>query len=198
MLEKYIVVDIETTGFKKDTDQITEIAAIRIENNRVVDKFETLINPLMKIPAQITQLTGITDEMVKVMPTIQEVLPNFIDFVKKDILVAHNAIFDIGFLNYNLNKHLNKSLENKNICTLNLARKLITSIPSYRLASLCNYFDIKNDYAHRAMSDVHATTKLFTKFQAIMHNNGLKEDNDILNFYQDPLAKLNLSLTTLI
>lgn len=198
MLKKYIVLDIETTGLNRENDQITEIAALKIEGNRIVDKFETLINPLIKIPVEITQLTGITDSMVKEKPTIREVLPNFLDFVKNDILVAHNAIFDIGFLNYNLNKHLNKSLENKNICTMNLAKKIVTTIPSYRLSSLCNYFDIKNEAAHRAMGDVYATTKLFTKFQAIMHNNGLKEDHDILNFYQDPLLKLNLSLNHLV
>ncbi|NCP72114.1 3'-5' exonuclease [archaeon] len=198
MLGRYIVLDIETTGLNRSKDQITEIAALKLEGNRIVDKFETLINPQMKIPAEITQLTGITDDMVKEKPTIQEVLPNFIDFIKKDILVAHNAIFDIGFINHNLNLHLNQTLENKNICTMNLAKKIISTMPSYRLSSLCNYFDIKNEYAHRAMSDVYATTKLFTKFQAIMHNNGLREDQDILKFYQDPLLKLNLSLTHLI
>lgn len=198
MLEKYIVVDIETTGLNRERDQITEIAALKIEGNRIVDKFETLINPLMKIPVEIIQLTGITDSMVKDKPTIQEVLPTFIDFIKKDILVAHNAIFDIGFLNFNYNKYFNMSLDNRNICTMNLAKKIVSTIPSYRLSSLCNYFDIKNESAHRAMGDVYATTKLFTKFQAIMHNNGLKGDHDILGFYQDPLAKLNLSLNHLI
>mgnify|MGYP001092458000 CR=1 FL=1 len=198
MLERYTVIDIETTGLNREKDQITEIAALRVEGNRIIEKFETLINPLIKIPAEITQITGITDQMVKKQPTISEVLPKFKEFIKNDILVAHNSIFDIGFLNYNYSKYYNKPLENKDLCTLNLAKKLVSSIPSYRLSSLCNYFDIKNDNYHRAMADVYATTKLFLKFQAIMHNNGLKEDQDILKFYQDPLAKLNLSLTILI
>lgn len=198
MLGRYIVLDIETTGLNREKDQITEIAALKIEGNKVVDRFETLINPQTKIPVEIIQLTGITDEMVKEKPVITEVFPTFLNFIKDDILVAHNAVFDIGFLNSNSLKHFNKPLENKNICTMNLAKKIIPTIPSYKLSSLCNYFDIKNERAHRAMGDVHATTKLFTKFQAIMHNNGLKEDQDILGFYKDPLAKLNLSLNHLI
>jgi len=198
MLERYTVLDLETTGLNREKDQITEIAALKLEGNRIVDKFETLVNPKMKIPAGITQITGINDDMVKDMPTIEQVLPNFLNFIKDDILVAHNAVFDIGFLNVNFSKYFENSLPNKNICTMNLARKIIPTIPSYRLSSLCNYFDIKNECAHRAMSDVYATTRLFTKFQAIMHNNGLKEDQAILDFYKDPLAKLNLSLNHLI
>ncbi len=198
MLERYTVIDIETTGLNRNQDKITEIGALKIRDNRIVDKFEMLINPQIKIPAEITQITGITDKLVRDKPTISEVLPKFLDFVEDDILIAHNAIFDMGFLNANSFKYFNKSLENKNLCTLNLAKKIVPTIPSYRLSSLCNYFDIKNECAHRAMGDVYATTKLFFKFQAIMHNNGLKQDQDILNFYQDPLAKLNLSLTSLI
>jgi DNA polymerase III subunit alpha, Gram-positive type len=198
MLEKYIVLDIETTGLNRQKDQITEIAALKIENNRIIDRFEVLINPLVKIPLNIVELTGISDSLVKDKPTISEVLPKFNNFIGKDILVAHNAIFDIGFLNFNYKKHFEKDLDNNTICTMNLARKIVPTIPSYRLSSLCSYFDIRNECAHRAMSDVYATTKLFTKFQAIMHNNGLKEDRDILSFYKDPLAKLNYSLTNLI
>lgn len=197
MIGNFTVIDIETTGLNRNKDKITEIGALKIENNRIVDKFETLIDPEVNIPAEITQITGITDKMVRDKPKICDILPKFLDFIKNDILIAHNSVFDIGFLNSNCSKYVNKSLENRDICTMNLARKIIPTIPSYKLSSLCNYFDIKNEYTHRAMSDVYATTKLFFKFQAIMHNNGLKQDQDILNFYKDPLAKLNYSLNYL-
>lgn len=198
MLKKYIVFDIETTGLDFKKNQITEIAALKIENNKIVDKFETLINPDVKIPVEITELTGISNKMILEKPKIHEVLPNFLNFIKNDVLIAHNANFDLNFLNFNLNKHFNNTLKNKNICTIALARKIIYSIPSCRLSSLCNYFDIENKNAHRAMGDAYATTRLFMKFQGIMHNNGFKEEQDILNFYSDPLAKLNLSLSHLI
>lgn len=197
MIGRFTVIDIETTGLCKNRNRITEIAGLRVENNRIIEKFETLINPETSIPAEITQITGITDKMVEKKPTISEVLPNFLNFIKDDILIAHNSVFDMGFLKINTKKYLDVNLENKDICTRNLARKIVPTIPSYRLSSLCNYFDIKNESAHRAMSDVYATTKLFLKFQAIMHNSGLKQDQDILDFYKDPLAKLNYSLNSL-
>lgn len=198
MLDRYVVLDIETTGFSKEFSKITEIAAIKLMDNKIIDKFQTLVNPEQPIPGKISELTGITDSMVYKQKLIQEILPTFVDFLDDNIVVGHNVDFDYGFLDYNYQKYFNKNLTNDKLCTIKIAKKLFPKIASCRLDSLCNYFDIKNERAHRAMGDTMATTKLFLKFQAIMHNNGIQERNDILNFIKDPLKNLNLSTSSLL
>ena len=95
---KYVVFDLETTGFSNRNDAITEIGAIKVENGEIVDEFSQLINPERPIPEKIQKLTGITNEMVVDKPKISEVLPKFLDFCKDSILVAHNSDFDTGFV----------------------------------------------------------------------------------------------------
>jgi len=198
MLEQYIVLDLETTGLAKTKDKITEIAAVKVKNNKIIDKFQTLVNPGRMIPAEAVQLTGITNKMVQKEKLIQEILPKLVNFLEDYPIVAHNAEFDHGFLDYNSNKYLKQPITNKKICTVKLARKLFPKIVSCRLNSLCNYFNIDNKQAHRAMSDTLATTKLFLKFQAIMHNNGIQGENQIFDFFENPAAKLNLCTSSFI
>jgi len=195
MLDNYSVVDIETTGLSIKGNRITEIAALKVSGTRIVDKFEMLVNPEVKIPAEITQLTGIDNNLVRKQKTIDKVLPKFLDFLGDSIVVAHNATFDYNFLDYNINKYLNKNLKNKSLCTVKLARKLFPDIISCRLSSLCNYFDIENVNAHRAMSDCFVTNKLFLKFQAIMHNHGIENEESIFEFVSTPSKKLNLCVS---
>ena len=96
--QTFVVFDIETTGFSNTNDKITEIGAVKIENFKVVDKFSELINPQKDISYKIQELTGITNDMVKDKPTIDEVLPKFIEFIGDSVLVAHNAEFDMSFI----------------------------------------------------------------------------------------------------
>jgi len=198
MLNKYTVVDIETTGLDYKDHKITEIAAVNILNNKIIGRFQELINPECIIPPEITQLTGITDFLVKDKRIIRDVLPEFVQFVGQNPIVAHNIAFDYNFINYNTQKYLDLSLNNKKICTVKLARKLFKNIASCRLESLCNYFNIENTNAHRAMSDVLATTKLFLKFQAILHNNGIQEENQLFDFFENPISRLNLPVSSFI
>ncbi|MDD3976046.1 MAG: 3'-5' exonuclease [Candidatus ainarchaeum sp.] len=195
MLEKYTVIDLETTGLSPQKDKITEIAAIKVKNNKIIDKFECLVNPEIPIPVQITEITGITDSMVYRQKTIDKVLPDLNNFLKDSIIVGHNINFDYSFLKNNLNKYLNLEIDNKTLCTYKLAKKIFPKIVSCRLNSLCNYFNIENKNAHRAMSDVLATNNLFLKFQAIMHNNGIQDEIQILDFFLSN-KKLDLSFST--
>ena len=120
----FTIIDIETTGLSKHTDKITEIAAAKFENGEMVT-FQTLVNPEVRIPRFITELTGITNQMVESAPTINQVLPHFMDFLGDDVFVAHNATFDFGFLDHNLQLHHNKEIENEVLCTRKLANRLV-------------------------------------------------------------------------
>lgn len=182
MKEAYVVLDIETTGLSKHMHKITEIAAIRVENHKVVNKFETLIDPQTPIPSFITSLTGITNSMVKDAPIIEEVIPRFVRFVKDTPFVAHCATFDYGFLKHNAQVHLSKELVNEKICTMKLSRRLLPELPRYRLSYLCEHFNIKNNVAHRAMGDADATHHLFNELQDLMKKRGIEKQEQVLAF----------------
>jgi DNA polymerase III epsilon subunit family exonuclease len=191
MLENYCVVDLETTGLSRYYNKITEIGAIKVSENKVVGKYQKLVNPETQIPEFITRLTGIDDSLVKNEKTINEVLPSFLEFVGDDIIVGHNISFDIGFLNYNLYKHLNTYLDNNKLCTIKLSKRLVPDLASRKLTALCDYFQVPHFNAHRALSDVLATNHIFSKMNAIMHNSGIKEKEDILKFQKSPIPKID-------
>ncbi len=182
MKEAYVVLDIETTGLSKHTHRITEIAALKIENFQVVNKFETLVNPETHIPSFITSLTGISDSMVKDSPVIEDVMPKFISFVKDSPFVAHCATFDYGFLKYNAEIHLSQELKNPKICTRKLSRRLIPQLRSYKLSCLCEHFSVRNNTAHRAMGDAKATHQIFNELLDLMKKQGIEKREEVLNF----------------
>lgn len=177
-----MVLDIETTGLSKFVHKITEIAAIRVENSKVTNKFATLINPQTHIPSFITSLTGISDSMVKDAPVIDEVMPEFIKFVRDAPFVAHCATFDHGFLKHNAQRYLSHELKNEKICTMKLSRRLLPELPRYRLSYMCEHFNIKNNAAHRAMGDAEATHELFGELLRLMKKRGIEKQEHILNF----------------
>ncbi|MFH0906548.1 MAG: 3'-5' exonuclease [archaeon] len=188
-LSNYIVVDIETTGLSKEYDRITEIAAIKIEENKISEKFESLINPKCRISEFITNLTGITNQMVATAPTIEEVLPSFLDFSKNQIMIAHNASFDYGFLNNNCQKHLNCNLDIDRLCTIKLARRIVPKLPSKSLSSLCYHYGINNYAEHRAMGDTIVTNNLFSIFLENLKEKEIKTISQIKNFEKLPIRK---------
>ena len=177
----YTVVDIETTGLSKHMHQITEIAAARVRNGEIVEQYETLVNPEVRIPSFITKLTGISDAMVKNAPTISKVLPEFVNFVGRDVFVAHNATFDYGFLEHNARVQGHR-LENERLCTRKLANRLFPELPRKRLGDLCSHLNIRNVQAHRAMGDVQATALVFNEMLAILQSRGISEMSSVLKF----------------
>ncbi len=190
MLKDYVVLDIETTGLSKYYHKITEIAAIKVKNNKIHSKFEELINPGVKIPSFITGLTGITDDMVKNKPDIKETLPKFLEFLDENIIIAHNATFDHGFLSENARAHLKQDLKNERLCTRKLAYRILNNLPSKRLSCICEYYNISNNQAHRAMSDVKATYQVFNNFLDFLDKKGVNTKKDILRFEKTSLNKL--------
>ncbi len=181
--------DIETTGLSKHYHRITEIAAVKFENNKIVDQFETLVNPQTPIPSFIVKLTGITNEMVSNAPTIDKIMPHFLNFVGDSIVVAHNATFDHGFLSKNAER-LGLNFENKRLCTRKLANRLLPELPSKKLSIICNHLGIVNKQEHRAMTDVLATVEIFSKFLEDLDFMGINQQEHIIKFEKSPIKKM--------
>jgi DNA polymerase-3 subunit alpha (Gram-positive type) len=186
VMDEYIVLDIETTGLSRYMHKITEIAAVKVKTGKVVDEFQTLIDPEVHIPSFITRLTGITDNMVKDAPKIHEALPDFLEFASGLPIVAHNASFDHGFILYNAKTYLNYEFCNEKVCTRKLANRLLPDLHSKRLGVICEHLDIRNENAHRAMADVKATTQVFQHFIGLMSEMNIKTKEEIINFETRP------------
>jgi len=160
--DSFVVYDIETTGFNAKSEDITEIGAIKIVNDEIIDSFSTLVKPNKKIPAKITKLTGITDEMVEDAPKLEEVLPKFLEFVGEFTVVGHNVNFDNSFIvekSYNL---LNIKWNPNSIDTCSLGRTLYRGkLEKFNLKSLSNYLGVNLENHHRAVDDAKATAEIF-------------------------------------
>ncbi len=173
----YIIFDIETTGLSPINDMITEIGAVKIKDGEIIDTYSQLINPERPIPELITNITGITDDMVKDKPIIKEVILDFIKFIGNDVLVAHNASFDVGFIREKM-KLVNMELTNPVLDTLELSRAVFPSLKSHKLNLVAKHLNVNLVNHHRAVDDATATAEIFLKILDI-----LKEKN-IINFRQ--------------
>jgi len=158
----YAIIDIETTGGQPAQDKITEIAIFIHDGRQVVDQYSTLINPQRPIPYFISQLTGITDEMVQDAPKFYEVAKEIVEFTEGKVFVAHNVRFDYSFIKKEF-ADLGYTFQRKTLCTVRLSRTLIPGLPSYSLGKLCKSIDIDLKQRHRAIGDAEATAKLFDK-----------------------------------
>ncbi|ANE48967.1 DNA polymerase III PolC [Paenibacillus swuensis] len=152
----YIVFDIETTGLSVVNNKIIEIAGVKMQDGKEVDRFATFINPHEKIPYHIQQLTNITDEMVKDAPELEPSIRKFIEFIGDDILVAHNARFDIGFMQYTLKQLGMPELMNPVLDTLEMARLLHPTMKNHRLNTLSDKYKVSLENHHRAVDDAEA------------------------------------------
>ena len=142
MINEYVVLDLEMTGLSAKNDQIIEIGAVKIKNNRVVDSMEILVNPNCKIPSRVVELTGITDEMVKSGADKDEAIAALLEFIEGQILVGQNINFDYSFLKQWAVNH-KRPLEARACDTLKIARVLLPAEQPKKLESLCEYFGIK-------------------------------------------------------
>lgn len=172
----FVVFDLETTGAKVPGCRVTEIGAFKVSGGRIVDEFQTLINPLMPIPAFIAELTGISDEMVKSAPQFQEVADELLSFIGDAVLVAHNAPFDIRFINHEIGKVFDGyRLGNSHLCTVQLSRKLLPDIDNHRLHTVADYYSIEIVNRHRAGDDALATAKIFVQFLPMLAEMGITD-----------------------
>ena len=149
----YVVLDLETTGLDPRNDEIIEFAALRIRGSEIVNKYQTFIKPINEIPDFITDLTGITNEMVADAPSIREAIPGILSFIGDDIVMAHNANFDINFL-YDATEECSEShFSNSFIDTLRIARKLLPDQRHHRLCDILAPLSVTASDEHRALAD---------------------------------------------
>ena len=159
----FIVFDLETTGFSPIKDKIIEIGAVKVEKGEITERFSTFVNPQIPIPFKITQLTSITDTMVLDAPPIEEVLPRFLEFVGDGVLVAHNASFDVSFIEQNC-RYQDIQPDFTSVDTVAMARVLLPTLSRFKLNIVAKALNISLENHHRAVDDAGATAEIFEKF----------------------------------
>ena len=170
--DTYVVFDLETTGFSAIKDKIIEIGAVKVVHGEIVDSFSTFVNPERPIPFDITKLTSITDEMVMEYPNIEVILPQFLEFVGDAVLVAHNAGFDVGFIEQNC-RYQDIEPDFVYVDTVALARVLLPTLSKYKLNVVAKALDISLENHHRAVDDAGATAEIFVKFVQMLKERGI-------------------------
>lgn len=181
----YCVVDLETTGGVPGRCKITEIGAVRIHKGHIVDRFTTLVDPGHPIPDPIVRITGIRDEMLVGQPRIEEALERFVDFVGDDVMVAHNAPFDLRFLNYERFRIWGRYFTQPWLDTLTLARRLLRHrVDRFDLASLAVWADTISRPNHRALPDAEATGELLIRMVEMLVDRGVGTLEKAVNFGQ--------------
>ena len=190
--DSYVVFDIETTGFSPAVNKIIEIGAVKVEGGKIVDRFSTFVNPQVPIPFRIEELTHISDDMVVDAPTIDVVLPQFLDFCEGCIMVAHNAEFDMSFIKKNA-LDLGKEFAPTVIDTVAMARFLLPTLNRFKLDTVAKAVGVALNNHHRAVDDAACTAEIFVKFIPMLKERGivdLKQVNEVGTSSVDNIMKM--------
>ncbi len=183
----FLVVDVETTGLSANADRITEIGMVHVRDGKVIDKFESLVNPGVFIPRYITELTGITNEMVYNKPAFYEIYPQIKKFISNCenniIFTGHNVSFDYKFIASSVSRTVKEKFELPVLCTCRLARRLNKTLRSKSLYSLIQYYGIRIKQRHRALDDAKATAKILIHFLKDLESDyGIESLDELLSF----------------
>ena len=165
--ENFVVFDLETTGFSPVNNRIIEIGAVKVEHGEITDRFSTFVNPQVPIPFRIEELTSINDNMVMDAPVIEEILPQFLEFVGDAVLVAHNAGFDVSFIEENCHR-LGQEQTFTYLDTVALARILLPQLNRFKLDTVAKALHINLHHHHRAVDDAECTAEIFLKFAEML------------------------------
>lgn len=158
--EIFVAIDVETTGFSPVENELIEISAIKYKGTDKIATFSTLIKPKALIPYRITDITGITNEMVKNSPQVEKVMPELIEFIGNSPIVAHNANFDYKFIQSYSNNSFSK---NKVIDTVAISRKMYPNLPNHKLGTIAKQIGITEEGFHRAEFDCECCAKIYIK-----------------------------------
>ena len=191
LADDYVVFDLETTGFSPTRDAIIEIGAVKVHEGKIVDHFSCFVDPERPIPLRITELTSIDDRMVEGADKIDQVLPNFLDFCQGCALVAHNADFDVSFVEKKA-QALGLETSFTVLDTVQMARLLLTDLSKFKLNTVCKHLGIKQEHHHRAVDDARVTAEVFLRFIDMLDKKGvhtLKELNDLGALSPDLIKK---------
>lgn len=181
---EFIVFDLETTGLNPSQHEIIEIGAVKYQGGKKIAEFESFINPEVRIPAKITEITGINDRMVKNAPSLEKVINDFIEFAGAGVLVAHNADFDYGFIRTALEKLEIQKDDYTVLDTLGLSRAVVKDSKNHKLNTLAKYFDVDLENHHRALDDAAATAEVLANLLELIKDDGchnLSEINDYIS-----------------
>jgi DNA polymerase-3 subunit epsilon len=176
LVSDYVVVDLETTGLDPVRDDIIEIGSIRVTGGEIADSFSVLVSPGYEIGGFITQLTGITNDMLAGAPDIRTVLPAFLDFAGDSMIIGHNVNFDINFLYSNCVSVLGQPFSNDFIDTMRLSRRLFPQHGHHRLCDLIRRFEIGDAVGHRALADVMQTNRCYEYMKRYISDKGIGLD----------------------
>lgn len=182
MTDTYTVLDLETTGLNPKQDRIIEIGAVKVCEGKVVERFQTLINPGRVLEERVCELTGISNEMLTDAPEIDAVLKSLLAFVGDDVLVGHRILFDYSFVKKAAVNH-KLVFEKKGIDTLKLSRRFLPELESRKLEYLCTYYGISHT-AHRALGDAEATNALYQKLVELFYKTDEKAFVPVPLIYQ--------------
>ncbi len=188
----FVVFDIETTGFSPNVNKIIEIGAVKVEGGKITDRFSVFVNPQEPIPFRIEELTSIRDDMVENAPTIDIIMPQFVEFCGDCVLVAHNADFDMSFIIKNC-EELGISFHPTYVDTVALARVLLPNLNRFKLDTVAKALGISLENHHRAVDDAECTAEIFVKFVEQLHARDigtLDEVNELGNESVDNIKKL--------
>ena len=169
-VDNYVLVDIETTGLSPRTDEIIEIGAIKVKDNKIVDTFDTLLKIDEYLSPFITNLTGITNKMLEEGARQEEALEEFIEFAGKEIIMGHNVNFDINFIYDKCESYLDYYLSNDFVDTMRIAKHILPNVRNYKLGTLADYFDVDYRNAHRGLKDVEITYEVYNKMKELAKN----------------------------
>ena len=171
--DSFVVFDLETTGFSPERNQIIEIGAVKVIDGKITDKFSTFVNPQVPIPFRIEELTSINDEMVMDAPVIADILPEFMAFCEGCIMVAHNASFDMSFIEENC-RRIGLPCEKTVVDTVAMARVLLQQLNRFKLDTVAKALGISLENHHRAVDDAGCTAEIFEKFVQMLEKQGIE------------------------
>ena len=184
--DTFVVFDLETTGFSPSKNQIIEIGAVKVVNGSITERFSTFVNPKVPIPFEIEQLTSINDDMVLDAPTIDEILPKFMEFCQDAVMVAHNADFDMSFIKHNCSA-LGLECEKTVLDTVALSRVLLPALNRFKLDTVAKALNVSLAHHHRAVDDAACTAEIFVRLVEMLRNRGVEtmEDLDQMESYTE-------------
>jgi DNA polymerase III epsilon subunit family exonuclease len=180
----FVVLDVEAIGAKGLPARIIELGAHRVQSGKIVDTFQTLVNPGASLPRFIAALTGISDEMLRGAPKFAKIVDAWLDFAGDAVLVAHNATFDLALLNQEIARVFPGSrMRNAELCTVKLARRLLGHLDSHNLDALAEHFGLEIAERHRAAGDARATAQLLLRLLDQLEDHGVRTLMEARNFH---------------
>ena len=182
----FTVLDIETTGGSPTRDGVTELGAVKVRAGAAGETFSTLVEPETHIPPGIERLTGITNEMVAGMPRLDSALPRLVEFWGDDVLVAHHAPFDMGFLGRAWREIAGRIIANPVLCTVKLSRRLLPGLESHSLDRVTRRLGVNVENRHRALGDALATAEVLIDLLRRLPRHGVLRTSELLRFQNRP------------